>query len=285
MRKRRALAAVGTVGTVVLLALPASASARTYGGSAQLAYWPLVLTATRTQVTSMTVQWAARCPGGTGIAFHGTLRGYPVPVRPGAGDGFYNSGITKRRFRAKLFGTRDWGHGLQGEISGTLGGTIRRSDVSGFLSGVVSYVDTDGVTHKCFIGPVKWFAEANPLIYAGATSDDEPIVFRLAAKRKAIVEADVGWTTTGCGSGSYFEETDRIGRMPLTSKKLLEATPFTVLTYSDRSRSEFSYRLQGTFAGANAEGTLAVRARFLDATGQETDSCTGQQLGWSAVQT
>ena len=281
MRTRRALAAVSFC---ALLAVPAPAAARTYGGSFMITDWPLVVEAGPRSVDSATMFWVARCPGGALIGSHGSLPGSAARTAPG-GFGFYNARLVKNRFRAKLYGAADWGPNLHGTISGTFGGTLGKTFARGFLAGTVTYTDSENVERKCYIGPERWYAANDPLVYAGTTAEDEPIVFRLNKARSAVVETSLGWTTRNCRSGSSNDVADRLGRMPLTSHSLLQASPFEALTYSDGTHSEFSYRLQGTFERTAAHGTLAVGARFRDSSGQETDSCPGMQEAWHAVQT
>lgn len=166
------------------------------------------------------------------------------------------------------------GGSFRAEISATatgsrLSGTVRaRQDLRVIRTGrrLGACTLTDG-----------WHADRRPgLLFAGHSSQDEPVVFELSRDRTRIDHGHVGWYASCRPSGSHWEPHEEFG---LTSFLLGPDRRFAGGFRFDDGRQAFDYRLSGRVGPASISGRLRVAVRERT---PKPSRCTGGTITWSA---
>jgi hypothetical protein len=123
----------------------------------------------------------------------------------------------------------------------------------------------------------RWHADRRPgRLFAGHSSQDEPVVFELSRDRTSIDHGHVGWYASCRPSGSYWEPHEEFG---LTSFLLGADRRFAGGFRFDDGRQAFDYRLSGRVGPASMSGSLRVAVRER---APRPSRCTGGTITWSA---
>lgn len=123
----------------------------------------------------------------------------------------------------------------------------------------------------------RWHADRRPgLLFAGQTSQDEPVVFELSRDRTKIDHGHVGWYARCRPSGSYWEPHEEFG---LTFFMLGSDGDFAGGFRFDDGRQAFDYRLSGRVGPTSLSGRLRVTVRER---ARKTFRCTVGTVTFSA---
>ena len=142
---------------------------------------------------------------------------------------------------------------------------------------------TGNVQTTCRTGTLRWKATRAPgRVFAGKTSQEEPVVAKVDVKRKRVTDLLVSWhgTCTPDGYARFSEtlrnftaaSTGRFGDKWNESYKLAEG-----------ATRKFDYSLAGRLGRRSARGTLRVAVTEADAAGATTASCDTGGVSWKAT--
>jgi hypothetical protein len=269
---------------VLLVAAPSAlAAGSVYGGSTN-APEPIVLVGDRAakKLQSAVIAVEAECADG---------RSFPVAIRLKAVKGDQldarDLAVTrnaKGRFAGKHEITYDVGDAL-GVATTTLSGKLKAKRASGKLRLDVSIVDrqTNNETQSCHSGTVKWSATRSPgRVYGGSSSQEEPVVVRLDAKRKRVSEILAGWESSSCTPDGFMRFGERFTNFPLHAGGFSDAFEQT-FPRDTGGQMKFAYSVTGKVTRKSVKGTLHVGATGTDAAGATTVTCDSGNVTWKST--
>lgn len=237
------------------------------------------------ELRSLGVSWRAPCADGQGFARSGTL----TPAEPVAGFSPAPTELLMARnakgaFKGTQLAASDLGDNAAAitvEISGKL--TSKRA--TGTLHAQVTVLEkATGATLTTCEQRMRFSATRAPsVIYGGETSQGEPIVLRLDARRSRVNEVRVTWRADCAPSGAFLRVADRFVNFALKRSGRF-GNPFSAhLPRDGGGVSNLRYRLTGRVTETKASGVLQAQMSDLDATGVATDSCDAGNLTWKAA--
>lgn len=273
-------------------AAPASAATTTYGGSTKLGD-AIVLTADAKgrSISRAVIAFRAPCDSGQRYAFHAVVPvtrapGGHAPARASGGAFPLNRIVTSRNGGGRVTGvyvaaTRtDAGSAiLRMDFSARLTRTGARGTISVLITewdkpGALPGIGPPGakVVDRCRTGSVAWTAAHRPgRVYGGSTSQGEPLVLILNARRTAVSSAGVGWHAS-CTPSGFVDFPDALRNFPLRRGRFGD-------TFTWRpSGATIAYAFSGRVARRSASGRLDVRVRSDDGR-----TCRTGRLTWSAA--
>jgi hypothetical protein len=275
-------------GAAIVVALtaapPAHAAGAVFGGTTN-AYEPIVLTADRAaqKLKSAVITARASCDGGSHLPL--SIRLTPAAGSPGfspGADDFVVTRNAKGRFAGTLTGTRDLGE-QTAKIAITLAGKLKANRAAGTLGFQATISDSQNAqVDACRTGSIRWSATRAPgRVYGGDSSQGEPVVMRLDAKRKKVSDLIIGWDAE-CKPDGFFHLGDDLTGFPLRAGRFGDAWEDS---YDDGQggKLKYAYTLTGTVARATAKGKLSVAVTKLDAAGATAWSCDAGSLAWKVA--
>jgi hypothetical protein len=188
----------------------------------------------------------------------------------------------KRRFKGTqvtTYGGDTWVAPVEVTIEGKLAG--RRA--SGRLSAVVKVMDrASGASLASCQATQRWVATRSPrLVYGGTTSQGEPVVIRLNAKRNRVDDVLTTWNAP-CSQGAY-RVPDRFGSFRVKRSGAF-GNPFTYDTTMDGGDTlHFDYAFAGRVTAKRVRGTLQVKIAQTDPAGAPVDGCDTGGVTWKAT--
>jgi hypothetical protein len=288
---RRRFGPVGAVAALVTIlgAAPgAHAADAVYGGSTNR-YEPIVVNADKAgkKLRSAVIAWKADCGGDNGYFADGsavTATKRSPGFSAGAGD-LVMSRNGKRRFA----GTQQLGFSSDTEAAAVMikfQGKLGAKTASGTLSATVAIADLATRTQiaTCQTGRMRWKATRSPgRVYGGKTSQNQPVVARLDAKRKRVTDLLVSWESSGCQPEGRVHFGEGLSNFDLASTGRFGDTWDASEATSDGGKAQTSYALAGRVSRRSASGTLHFGVTWLDAAGATTQSCDSGNLTWKAA--
>jgi hypothetical protein len=275
----------------VLLAVAGSAGAAVYGGtSGDGLALGAVTNRAGTQLQRLHLHLEGTCDDGQPLFYRGTAtrvitppqtipQGLTVFTAPAIGPG--------GRVTATGVGTGDYGTRV-GSLQFTLAAQIRRGTLTGTVQGTVSLTDRAGQQPPitCRFAPVPVSARSSAgIVYAGSTTESEPVVLRLDRRRRAVRRLLVGWAA-GCKPSGQFAIPDDLRNFPLgTTGRFGDVFDIGPLDLGAGAKRTVTYQIAGRIRGARASGTLKVGVRDVDANGAPTTTCGPQSIRFSAATT
>jgi hypothetical protein len=280
------LMAGAAVATILSLTTPEhAAAAAVYGGSTH-AQEPIVLRADRggQRLRSAVVSWEAKCNDGTVFPFAAELR--VVTLSPGfSGDAFELA--MSRNSKGSFSGVQLAGFPLgsvTAAIAVRLAGKLRAGSASGTLSADVAILDGSGnEVDACHTGATRWNATRSPgRLFAGKTSQDEPVVLRLDAARRNVRNVLIGWQTAECRPEGFARFGESFARFPLRAGRFGDAWEESY-DGPDGSKLRYTMDLAGEVRRRSASGTLQATITDTDLAGATTLSCDSGRVTWSTA--
>jgi hypothetical protein len=283
----RLTAAAGATAAVLAVVPQAHAADAVFGGSTRSAD-PIVVKADPdvTELRSIAISWRADCSDGRFYPSAGEL----TPVEPLASfspgpSELLVSRNAKGRFAGTQLGSADLGDAV-GVISVDVTGKLKPGRASGTLSAIVKVADkvTGAEITSCQTGKLSWDAKRVPgIVYGGVTSQHEPFVIRLNARRTRVNDVLTAWRAPCTPSGGYFRVSDHLVGFPV-SKTGSFGDPFSHDSAIDGGgKRHVDYSISGRVSKLKAKGKLQVKVSDSDATGASVDVCDTGGVTWKAV--
>jgi hypothetical protein len=254
--------AFATAALALVAAAPAPAATSVFGGSTN-AGEPIALTGDQAakKLRTMVIAVAARCADGNY---------YPVATRLSAAHAKHNAG---GRFAGTVTSSV-----APTTLKITLSGRLARTRASGKLA--VDVTSTDG-SLDCHSGTVRWSATRSPgHVYAGSTSQNEPVVVKVNRKRTNVDDVLIGWETDSCTTQDFFyRQGEDFTDFPLRAGHFGDGFSNT---FDDGSggKVRLDYSIDGAVKRTASKGTLRVGLTNTDATGATKMSCDSGTIAW-----
>lgn len=267
-------------------AVQPAAAARIYAGqpsSASELQLVLSLTKSGKRVSKMTFHVDVSCGTDFRTVDYGTTRAVSdMPDSLIFGEHYLVRGkVSRGKLSGSLVGADKVEETVVELMNATLSGRVRKGTARGRLAVDFVHLDvTSGdVIAQCSKN-LTWKSLRKPgFIYAGATSQDEPIVVELTANRKRVKHAHVSWFAPCEGGGAWVDGHDEFDLQPFSLSR----------------RGAFSREYRFDFGqGMSAVERFAGRVTRTKATGSfqgdvtisppsGTDSCTTGKVSWRAA--
>jgi hypothetical protein len=282
----RTASAAGTVVLALAFAPSAVAAGSVFGGSTGDRE-PIVLTADRAAKTLKSVVVAAEAKCGDGLYF--PLAGKAIAHKATAGfAGGPRDLMMVRNAKGRFAGAV--GYVLENGdraalVTTSVNGKLKVRVATGTLRADVSIMDkqSNAQVEECHTGKVKWAATRAPgRVYGGSSSQDEPVVVRLDARRKKVNDILAGWESASCTPDGFMRFGDRLTNFPLHANRFGDSwtQPFDM---PDGSKRTVAYEVAGRVAQRSIKGTLHVGVTDTDAGGATMASCDTGTVTWNVA--
>ena len=204
-----------------------------------------------------------------------------APATPLAGRHYLvGGGLTREgRLAATIVGVDGLGDGLVESMTADLTGNVDRGAAHGSLHVSYSRADAAGrVTSTC-VKDIPWRAVRRPgRVFAGTTSQDEPIVLELRADRRRFSHAHVSWYGLCDSGGAWMDPHDEFSYRPFPlSRRGTFGRTFEVPFDGGLVTERFA----GRIGRAVARGTFSGSLLALAPGGIET--CASGAVTWTAT--
>ena len=280
--------ALATVTVAALAAQPACAS-RVYAGQPQSGVpdqLVLVLPNAGTAITRVTFHIDVPCATDFESVDFGTTRN--VDTAPDQLQGGAHYLVDGKVVAGKLSGTilgADRVNDTTWELMNVvLRGTVSKTRASGSMA--VKLVRSDAATGATLAQcsrVIRWSALRNPgVVYAGATSQDEPIVLELTKDRRHVSHAHVSWLAPCQSGGAWIDPHDEFDLKPFPLSKTGAFSRTYDFGFGQGTTAVTEIE---TFAGrvglTRAAGTFRADIALSGATGSST--CSTGKASWTAI--
>jgi hypothetical protein len=276
----------GMVAVTLTLTAPAYAEADAVYGGSTTAHEPIVLRADRAgqRLRSAVMTWEAKCDQGAIFPFAAELPA--VMLTRGLSQDAFELAMS-RNAKGHFSGTQLAGFQLGSEtamVTVTFAGTLRARSAFGMLSADVAILDESGnEVDACHTGATRWNASRSPgRLFAGKTSQDEPIVLRLDAKRRNVRNVLVGWQTASCRPEAFGRFAESFTNFPLRGGRFGDALESSY-DDADGGKLRYTMELAGKVTRRSAHGTLQATITGTDAAGATTLSCDSGGVTWKTA--
>ena len=278
------IALTGVVTGVTLAATPAASAANGVFGGSTRAGEAIVWNTDRAgkRVRSAVLAWEAACDDGSRYVVF--IRVTATKASPGFDPEPRNLVMTRNRrgrFAGSIVGAQSLG-AQTAVVSAKVTGRLRRASASGTLTAYTTIVDgtTGSQSMSCETGRVRWTASRAPgRIYGGSTSQGEPFVVRLDARRRVVRDLLFGWHSQSCTPEGFVRFPERFGNFAVNRRGRWGDSWQQVV---DGGAVTFSYKLAGALRRTSARGTLAAAVNRVDDSGATDLSCESGTISWKA---
>jgi hypothetical protein len=287
MRRTSLLAgAVAALATTLGPAPGALAAGAVFGGSTS-GDEAIVIYANKAakKLSSAVISWDARCGDGRGLPLASVVT--PATTSPGFSPGAHDL-LVSRNAKGRFAGTQLIGLSFGDSAAAVvvkLAGKLGAKTASGTLSAEATIVEaaTGNEQTTCRTGVLHWKASRAPgRIYGGKTSQEEPFVVKVDAKRKRVTDVLLSWESS-CNPDGFLHYPERLDNFPLASTGRFGDTWDDTVRDGDGGTRKFGYALTGHVARRSASGTLRVGMTRTDAGGATTRSCDSGGISWKAT--
>jgi hypothetical protein len=280
---------MGAMATLLLAPAAADGAVVWGGGTSQDNPFGLVASPDGQRLTRLYLYVNGDCSDGEPVVYRGPARFAAVmPPVLDEGDNFLTGRrVRGGRIRASGRAVADYGDDLVGRMSEQLSGRVRRGGIaSGTLRVRWELEDrgTGATVATCDSGRLRWVARSAPRrVYAGLTSDQEPVVVELNRRRRSVATFRIGWTVDCRPSGEWFFG-DRLIRFPLRGGRFGDRFE---QRYDRDGGGEnvFGYDVRGRLRGTKASGRFGISVREIDAAGTTVADCGPRTVSWRAAST
>jgi hypothetical protein len=277
---------LGALALILAAAPSAFASGSVFGGSTNDGE-AIVLTGdgAAKKLKSAVIAAEAKCDDG--MYWPLSAKVTPTKASPGFDPGprdLLVSRNAKGKFAGVVLSGSDLGDSF-GVATTKLSGKLKAKRASGSISVDIAIVDkqSNAQTMACHTGTVKWAATRSPgRVYGGSSSQEEPVVVRLDAKRKKVSDILASWETASCTPDNFLRFSDRFTNFPLHAGSFGDSFDQTFDGPAGAKRT-FAYSVDGKVRRRSATGTLHVGVTELDAAGATTLSCDTGNVTWKAT--
>jgi hypothetical protein len=288
MRRITVLAgAVTTLATILGTAPGASAASAVYGGSTSGGE-AIVVNADKAakKLRTAVVAWRAKCSDGDYFAIGSALTA--TTASPGFSPGAHDLVMSRNRKR-RFAGTQSVAYRNENSIAAikvSLQGRLGAKSSSGTLSASVAILDSANGNQlmTCDTGRLRWKATRAPgRVYAGSTSQEEPFVARLDAKRKRVTDLLVSWDSSSCQPDGFVHFGESLSNFAVASNGRFGDSWDRSEQISEGGTARATYALAGRLARRSARGTLRIGVTWMDAAGATMRSCDSGSVTWKAI--
>jgi hypothetical protein len=277
--------AAATVAATLGPAPGALAANAVFGGSTRSGE-AIVLTADKqaSKLKSAVIAWEARCGDGMTLPISSAVTA--TKRSPGFSAGPEDL-VVSRNGKQRFSGTQAFALNAGDsaiEVVVKLSGKLGRKAASGTLSAAATQIDkSSGATRTtCRTGSKRWKASRAPgRVYGGKTSQDEPFVARVDARRKRVTDVLVGWGSP-CQPDGFLSLPDRLSNFPLASSGRFADTWDETVKLDDGAL-KFDYSLKGRLSRRSGAGTFRVAVTATDTGGATTRTCDTGAVTWKAA--
>ena len=262
------------------------ASAAVYGGSTTQRAPIAFMLAKSGKLKTIRIDWTGSCSGDMSFPFGGALvAAAKAPDIISPGEDVVIGGIKKGRLSATGLGSATLGDGMSAAIVQKIRGRFKPTSASGTWSAHVTILDPEGNSvDSCDTGRFRWSAGRGPTIYAGSTTQGEPVVVRTSKSRTRVDYFGFGWSAP-CTPDGYLTFPEGFSGFPLTSSGAFGDQWTSDYPWSDGSaKDSFSYKLAGTLKKGRGSGTLSVDMATITTDGATSASCHTNTVRWSVTQ-
>jgi hypothetical protein len=282
----RSAGALGALALTLATAPSAFAAGSVFGGATG-GDEPIVLTGDRAakKLKSAVIATESKCDDGMYFPFSAKV----TPVKPDPGfDAGARDLVVDRNAKGRFSGAVTTAYDLGDSVAlveTTLSGKLKAKRASGSISTDVGIVDAGSSTPSvsCHSGRVSWSATRSPgRVYGGTSSQEEPVVVRLDAKRKKVSDVLASWETAVCTPDNFLRFPDRFTNFPLHAGSFGDSFDQTY-DGPDGAKRAFAYTVNGRVGRRSATGTLHVGVTQTDAAGATTLSCDTGNVTWKAA--
>lgn len=267
------------------LGLAGPASAAVYGGDTEQSDPIAITLAKRGQVKSIGVMWTAPCQSGMRVDYGRILTASKKPPSViGPGDNPVFAKLKKGRLSGTSLSTADFGDQGSGAISQKFSGRLKPKTASGTWSAHTNVLDAAGNTiDSCDTGTMRWSALRGPRVYAGSTTQGDPVVVITKKDRSRLDYFGFGWQA-GCTPNGFWHVGEEFGNFPLTGSGAFGDTFTNDYPYSDGTgKNSFTYSINGSLKKTRGSGTLSVHVAGTDTSGATTMTCDTNPVQWSVA--
>jgi hypothetical protein len=268
------------------MGLAGTASAAVYGGdTTQRTPFSITLT-TSGQVKSIGTMWRARCQSGKTFDFGGMLTATskaPSVIVPG--DNPLLARVKGGKLSGRALGSANFGDLGSGAITQKVSGRLKPTKATGTFSAHMDVLDAEAKTiDSCGTGTFRWAAERGPNVYAGSTTQGDPVVVIARKNRSKLDLFGFGWQA-GCTPDGFWHIGEEFGNFPLTTNGAFGDTFTNDYPFSDNSgKNSFTYKIDGSLKTKRGSGTLSVTVAATDSAGATTQTCDSTLVRWSVTQ-
>jgi hypothetical protein len=215
---------------------PATAVARvpdrgvTYGGLTS-AHDPIVFKLSRDgkHLVKMVKVWEAPCSAGGSVRLGSTARTRLNIDKHGGFEASSSNGVTveagRTWFLEQHFTGRVSGHAL----SGSWHVDMRRYDATGTLA------------DRCHTTFTFKTTAAKGRVYGGVTSQDLPVLLRVAPRAAEVRHVDFAWQSD-CSSGAFLQLTDRVSHFKIAHRRFGDDFGFSTTDHGEKLRVAYTLR-------------------------------------------
>jgi hypothetical protein len=284
MRRTSILAgALATMATTLGAAPGALAANAVFGGSTSSGQ-AIVINADKAakKLRSAVIAWRAECGDGMGLPVASSLTPAGAGFTPRPEDL-----LVKRNGRGRFSGTQLFGMDLGDDAAAvkvTVSGRLGAKSASGTLSAEATIFDkpTGDAKTTCKTGRLRWKASRAPgRVYGGKTSQDEPFVAKVDARRKRVTDVLVGWGGE-CKPDGFFYIPDQLQNFSLTKTGRFGDTWTENFNLDDGGKRVFGYAVSGRLSRRSGAGAMRVTVTESDAGGATTATCDSGPMTWKA---
>jgi hypothetical protein len=279
---------VGGAAALILAAPPPARAAEAVFGGSTRAGEPIVLKtdAKATALSSAVIGWEAKCDDGG--FYPGSTELAAAETTPGFSPGFRDL-LMSRNGKGRFAGTQlagGSGDTTASAIVVELAGKLAPKRASGTLNATVKIMDkaTGAAVASCTTGKLSWSAAREPgVVYGGRSSEEEPVVVRVDAKRRRVTDLLASWRTSTCTPPSMYRYPERLGGFPLASTGRFGDSWGEDYPMDGGGKRHFAYQLAGRVTSKAVKGTLRVTIADADPAGAQTLSCDSGGVTFKAV--
>jgi hypothetical protein len=287
MRSRAGLAGAAIALATTLGAAPGALAADTVYGGSTSGHEPIVIKADKAgkKLRSAVIAWTADCSDQMTFSDGSSLT--PAKGTPGIGAGTEDL-IVKRNGKGRFSGVQaeafSMGDGGAAAVTVKLQGKLGAKSASGTLSADVALIDSAGNPQgTCRTGALRWKAAHAPgRVFAGATSEHQPVVAKVDAKRKHVTNMLVSWDSASCQPDGFAHYPESFTNFPVASGRFGDKWDDTQKT-SDGGSVKVSYDVAGQAGKRAMRGTLRIGVTWMDPAGAVTSTCDSGGVTWKAT--
>jgi hypothetical protein len=280
----RTALATGVAGALIA-APPALARGPVFGGSTSDDEAIVLRTdAKAKKLKSAVIAWTARCDDGRIFTYSNEIA--VQKTRTGVTLGGGGLLVTRNgggRFSGTALDTQI-GDSLSAGIVVKLSGRMTPKRATGTLAANVIFLDQQGNQQgSCDTPTLKWSASRSPgRVFAGKTSQAEPVVVRLDAKRRKVSDVMIGWASEQCQPPGFMSFGEHFTDFPIANRRFGDSFSQD-FDLDDGSKRTFAYELAGTLSRSDVRGSLHVTVKQVDTSGSQTFGCDSNAISWKAL--
>jgi hypothetical protein len=246
------------------------------------------------RVERIAFHWDAKCTSGTVFSFGDILAPTAKPPSGPVGEDPYLPLSKSGSFKGSTLAVRDLGNGRMATLSQVISGKLGESNGAGTWSAHLDAVDVASgqKVDTCDTGTIKWTApKPQTLYYAGATSQDEPLVLQLKKNRRTVRSFRIGWTAdcfaAGAPPGSpplnVFSVGEALANFPIKADKFGDTFSNTYAR-QDGGANKFDFEVTGKVGKKKAGGSFHALMTSTSSSGVTEGTCESPKVTWNAKQ-